>query len=79
MRVFATLAILAAALASAQSTTVSVFLPTAYDTNVSFAASVIGACSDQTLYELQCTEGIFASTITCDSNGPVRSLVVNLT
>lgn len=73
MRLYTVLIVLMATIAGAQNTTVDLFLPTAYDSNVAFGASIIGVCSDQTVYDLQCTRGMFASTITCDSHGPVST------
>lgn len=62
-------------LAAAENNQIGLFLPEAYESDVAFGASVIGVCSDRTVYDVQCTHGVFASTITCDSNGPVSRIV----
>lgn len=54
--------------ASAQNTTVDIFLPTAYENTIKLAASVIGVCNGRTTYGLRCTAGILATGFTCGSN-----------
>lgn len=53
------------ALLNAQNVSRGMFLPTAYENSIHFAASVVRVCSDETTYALRCTHGILRPSVTC--------------
>ena len=56
-KVLSGLAFILASSALAQNNTVNLFINDGFDGDAGYAASVIGACVDQTTYALQCTSG----------------------
>lgn len=69
--VFAGLA--AAQNSSSADPTVNLFINDAYGGQLDFAASIVTACADQTVYALQCTSGPASiDSDVCGSNGVVR-------
>ncbi len=56
-KVLAGVVFLLAGSALAQNNTVNLFINDGFDGDAGYAASVIGACVDQTTYALRCTSG----------------------
>jgi len=52
-------------------TTVNMFIDDAFDGQAGYAASVVTACLDQTVYAIRCTSARFAGSNTCGPNAPV--------
>lgn len=57
--------------ATSAAPTVNMFINDVYDGDASYAASIVSACSDQTVYALQCTSAAEAASDTCGPNAPV--------
>lgn len=70
-----TVAVAAFALAAAQTTnvpSVNLFINDDLDGDAGYAASIVTACADQTVYEMRCTSGpAFVEPYTCGANAPV--------
>ncbi len=58
-------------LAAAQNASVNIFMPTAFDNSIKFAASIIGVCQAKTTYGIRCTSGTLASGVVCGPDFPV--------
>lgn len=61
------------AVATAQSATPSVnlFVDDSIEGDVAYAASIVSACKDQTVYAMQCTSAELAGSATCGADAPV--------
>jgi hypothetical protein len=71
-KVLAGVAFILVGSALAQNNTVNLFINDDFDGDVGYAASVIGACVDQTTYALRCTSGpAYVGSSTCGPAGVV--------
>jgi len=71
-KVLAGLAFILAGSTLAQNNTVNLFINDGFDGNAGYAASVVGACVDQTTYAIRCTSGpADVGSLTCGSAGVV--------
>ena len=52
-------------------TTINMFIDDIFDGNAGYAASVISACADSTIYAIRCTSGLQVGTLTCGPSAPV--------
>jgi len=70
--VLAGVAFIFAASTLAQNNTVNLFINDGLDGNAGYAASIVGACVDQTTYAIQCTSGeAYMSISLCGTAAPV--------
>jgi len=69
------LALASAALAqnstNSKNATVNLFINDALGGQAAYAASIVTACADQTIYAIRCTSARFAGAATCGPNAPV--------
>lgn len=71
-KVLAGIAFVLAGSALAQNNTVNLFINDGFDGNAGYAASVVGACVDQTTYAIRCTSGpAFVGSLACGSAAEV--------
>ena len=71
-KVLAGVAFILAGSALAQNNTVNLFINDAFNGNAGYAASVVGACVDQTTYAIRCTSGpAYVGSLACGSAGAV--------